>query len=149
VGNEEGGGIMLGKVTVVQDDKKAVFIELQEPTKLKLGDEVEIKKYRRKRTLSQNRLYWAYLTWCISEEGGGLIDQGHFSPDALHQDIKCWVQSKYPNQFDMEDIFTTTELNTKQFNEYLELVDRELMVKFFGIDTSRFWGEVEDKSLPF
>jgi hypothetical protein len=140
---------MLGKVTVIQDDLKAVFVELQEPTKFKLGDEVDIKKHKRKRSLSQNRLYFGFLQWCISPEGGDLASQGHWSVDGLHSDIKAWVQSKYPNHFDMEDIFTTTALNTKQFNEYLELVDRELMVGFFGIDTSRFWGEVEDKSLPF
>ena len=142
---------MIGKVTVIQDDRKAVFIELEEPTKLKLGDEVEIRVHRQKRTLSQNRLYWAYLSWIISPEGGNLVDQGHFSPDALHEDIKSWITSKYPHQFTARAInrFTTTELNTKEFTEYLQIVDRELMVQFFGIDTSRFWREVEDRSLPF
>jgi hypothetical protein len=141
---------MLGKITVIQDDQKAVFVELTEPTKLKLGDEVDIKKHKRKRSLSQNRLYWSYLTWIISREGGGLIDQGHFSTDALHSDIKSWIVDKYPHQFTAKEInkFTTTELNTKEFNEYLGIVDRELMVQFFGIDTSKFWGEVEER-LPF
>ena len=49
----------------------------------------------------------------------------------------------------MDEIFSTATLNTKEFNEYLALIDRELFVKFFGIDTSKFWGEIEDKPLPF
>jgi hypothetical protein len=142
---------MLGKVTVIQSDNKAAFIEFQEPVKFKLNQLVEVKEHRKKRSLNQNALYWSWLTWCISPEGGDLIDQGFFSPDALHESIKAWIADKYPHQFTIKAInkFTTTELNTKEFNEYLGIVDRELMVNFFGIDTSQFWGEAEDKSLPF
>lgn len=140
---------MLGRISVIQDDKLAVFVELTEPANFKIGQEVDIKKHKRKRSLNQNSLYWSWLTWCISREGGGLIDQGHFSTDALHQDIKAWIQSTHPHQFNVEAIFSTTNLNTKEFKEYLEIVDRELMVQFFEIDTSKFWGEVEDGPLPF
>jgi hypothetical protein len=143
---------MLGIVRAIQEDKKAVFIELTEPCNFKLNQPIEVKEHKKKRSLSQNALYWAYLTWIISPEGGNLIDQGHFSPDALHEDIKSWIETKYPHQFTARKInrFTTTELNTKEFNEYLAIVDRELMVQFFEINTAKFWGEVEaEKRLPF
>jgi len=142
---------MIGKITVIQDDQKAVFVELIEPANFKMNDLVDIKKHKSKRSISQNRLYWAYLTWIISIDGGGLIEQGHFSPDALHEDIKAWVVSKYPHQFTTKKInkFTTTELDTKEFTEFINLIDRELMVSFFEIDTSKFWGDGEEKALPF
>jgi hypothetical protein len=79
-----------------------------------------------------------------------LADKGHFEVDALHTDIKAWIQSEYPNQFNIKEMFSSATLNTKEITEFVALVDRELMVKFFRIDTSRFWGDVEKESeLPF
>ena len=140
---------MLGRITVVQQDNKAVFIELEQPCTFKMGQIVEIKEHKRRRTLPQNRLYFAFLNWCISREGGGLIDQGHFSVDSLHGDIKAWIQSEHPHQFNVDKLFTTTELNTKEFTEFIDIVDRELMVQFFGIDTSKFFGDGVKDKLPF
>jgi len=45
-------------------------------------------------------------------------------------------------------LFSSAALNTKEFTEFIELVDRELIVKFFGIDTSPFWKMVDD-GVPF
>lgn len=139
---------MIGQIRAIGDDKKSVYIEFQEPVKFKLNQPVEVKDYRQQRTLQQNRLYWGFLQWCISREGGGLIDEGHFSVDGLHADIKAWIQSEYPNQFNFKELFSSAALNTKEFTEFIELVDRELMIKFFGIDTSPFWKMVDD-GVPF
>jgi hypothetical protein len=122
---------------------------LESPVEFKQNDLVDVKKHRRNRSLNQNRLYWSFLTWCISQEGGGLIEQGHFSSDALHSDIKAWIQSEYPHQFDFKKIFSSAELNSKEFNDFMELVERELMNNFFGIDTSKFWGTTEQGEMPF
>ena len=140
---------MIGQIRAVGDDKKSVYIEFKEPGKYKLNQLVEVKEHRPHRTLRQNRLYWGFLQWCISREGGGLIDEGHFSVDGLHADIKAWIQSEYPNQFNFRELFSSAALNTKEFTEFVELVDRELMIKFFGIDTSRFWAMVKSGEVPF
>lgn len=139
---------MFGKVVSIQDDKLAAFIELEQLATFKIGDQIDIKKHKRTRTIQQNRLYWAWLTWCISPEGGRLIDKGHWSTDGLHADIKAWIQSEHPHQFNVDKLFSSAELNTKEFTDFIDIVDRELMVKFFEIDTSKFFGEVKGK-LPF
>jgi hypothetical protein len=143
---------MIGKISVIQDDRKAIFITVDQPIDFKMNQLVDIEPHKNKRSLSQNRFYWAYLTWLISKSGEGLIDQGHWSTDGLHSDIKAWIKDKYPNQFDMHKMFTTTALNTKEFNDYIDIIDRELMVGFFGIDTSKFWGNANSSSndkMPF
>jgi hypothetical protein len=140
---------MLGRITVIQDDKKAIFIQLDQPANFKMGELIDIKKHRRNRTLSQNRLYFAFLSWCISREGGDLISQGHWSVDGLHSDIKFWIASEHPHQFNVDKLFSSAELNTKEFGEFIDIVDRELMVKFFGIDTDRFFGDGEKGEIPF
>jgi hypothetical protein len=139
---------MIGKVTAIQADQLAVFVEFDHPVNFKQGQRVEIKEHKSNRSLNQNRLYFGYLQWCISRDGGDLINEGHFSVDGLHADIKAWIQATYPNQFNYRELFSSAALNTKEFTDFIELVDRELMVKFFGIDTSPFWGEVKTE-LPF
>ncbi len=134
---------MIGRISIVQDDRKAVFVELEGPTKLKAGDSVKITKKQKARSLKQNAFYWAYLSWCIHPNGGSLCDQGHFSVDGLHEDIKAWFTDQHKHDFEIEGKFTTTELNTKGFSDYFEIVNKELMIEFFGIDTSGFFKDYE------
>jgi hypothetical protein len=138
---------MLGLVRDIQLNK--ITIEFTEPVKFKIGQQVDVKEHRKNRSLSQNKLYWGFLSWCISREGGDLINEGHWSTDALHLDIKSWIQATYPNKFNIKELFSSATLNTKEFTEFVEIVDRELMVQFFGIDTSRFWGMVNSGDVPF
>jgi hypothetical protein len=137
---------MLGKVTVIQEDKKAVFIEFDEPAKFKMGDLVNVAGKRKTRTLAQNAFYWCFLSWCIHSRGGDLQNQGHFSTDALHEDVKAWFKATHAYDFNIDKRFTTTELNTKEFTDFFEIVNKELMIEFFGIDTSMFWVEYEKYS---
>lgn len=132
---------MIGRVTVVQDDKTAVFVQFDRPGVFKMGDEVNVSKQRKQRSLQQNRLYWAFLTWLIHPAGGDLRSQGHFSTDALHQDIKAWIESEHQHDFPIDKKFSTTELTTQQFNEFLDLVSQELFTEFLGVDVSGFWVE--------
>ena len=99
-------------------------------------------KWGSTRTLSQNNLYWLYLSWLIDH--GGLKDQGHFDPMALHLDLKAHFLSN--NSFTKAQIeeATTTDLTKTEFGEYMDKVD-EFVKDFFGIDTSAFWEEYRDK----
>jgi len=134
---------MIGRVTVVQNDNKAVWVEFDQPCKFRMGDEVNVGKKRHIRTLQQNRLYWAFLTWLIHPAGGNLREQGHFSTNALHEDVKAWIESEHNHDFPIDTKFSTAELSTKQFNEFIDLVNQELFVEILGVDTSGFWREYE------
>lgn len=134
---------MLGQIRVVQDDRKAVFIEFDHPVKFKMNQIVNVSDKKKARSLKQNSMYWAFITWCINPFGGDLQSQGHFSSDALHENIKEWIMASHSHDFPIDQKFTTTELNRKQFTEFFDLVNQELMVDILGVDTSGFWAEYE------
>lgn len=104
-------------------------------------------KWGSKRTLSQNAFLWVFYSWLIND--AGLKDQGHFSPQALHDNLKAhFLSEKIMNrgQFkaieEPEDI-TTTLMNKSEFSEYFENVNK-FMQEFFEIDTQPFWKQYAD-----
>lgn len=106
--------------------------------KWKVGDNVRLKKGS-VRSLEQNALYWVYLNWCIKQ--GGLKDQGHFSPEALHLDLKSYFLSEKiftHGEFKAIEESTTTTLSKSEFADYMQTVD-DFLCSFFRIDTSPFW----------
>jgi len=134
---------LLGQIKAVQDDRKAVFIEFRSPVKYQMNQIVNVSDQKQVRTLKQNAIYWAFLTWCINPYGGDLQSQGHFSIDALHENIKGWIIVTHNKDFNVQGRFTTTELDKKQFNKFFDLVNLELMVEILGVDTSGFWEEYD------
>ena len=134
---------MLGRIVVIQDDKKAVFVELEQPAKFKINEVVNISKKKKIRSLKQNAYYWCYLSWCIHPNGGALCDQGHWSIDGLHADIKAWFTEKHKHDFGINGKFTTTMLDKQKFSQYFEIVNKELMIEFFGLDTAQFFRDYE------
>ena len=132
---------MLGKI--IETGQDTVYIKLSEKSNFKLGEEVVVNKPKKIRTLKQNATYWLYLSWCICPYGGCLQSLGHFSAEALHNDIKEWIKATHEHDFKMDKRFTTTELTRKEFTQFWEFVNQELMVEILGVDTSPFWKDLD------
>ena len=82
---------------------------------------IDIKRYRKRRTLSQNKLYWLWIN-CIASETGN-------RPENIHDYLKNkFLPKRKINIFgEIKEIpFSTTELNTKQFTNYLNSIDADV-----------------------
>ena len=120
-----------------------MFIYAQLNGKLPAKGENITVKYGSRRSISQNNLYWKFLTFLI--EDGGLKTQGHWSPDALHLDFKAhFLAEKTFDKgfFKVIEEGSTADLTKVEFGEYMEKID-VLVNTFFGCDTSVFWSEYE------
>jgi hypothetical protein len=99
-----------------QADKVKVIAYIEKLTEGKTYS-VSISQKREVRTLPQNKLYWLWMR-CISDETGN-------DKDDLHEFFKTKFLGSVPTQV-LNEVFdkprSTTKLNTKQFTNYLDLI---------------------------
>jgi len=76
---------------------------------------IEIKENRPSRSHRQNRYYWGTVLKILSDEIG-------YTPEEMHQIMAAEFLSyeKYGRRF----VQSTTQLNTKEFEEYMENIRR-------------------------
>jgi ribosomal protein L39E len=81
---------------------------------------VELKEDRDNRSNNQNKYYWGVVIKTLSDETG-------FTPDEMHEVLKRKFL-KYckalPNGEQVEVTESTTDLDTKEFEEYMEQIRR-------------------------
>lgn len=134
---------MLGTIAKISQDKKAVLIMLDQAADFRISEQIVVNKAKKLRTVPQNALYWQYLTWVVNPRAGDLESQGFYSKDALHETIKAWIKREHEHDFKMDKKFTTTTLTRQEFSRFFDIVNLELMIEHFGIDTSPFWTDYE------
>jgi transcription-repair coupling factor (superfamily II helicase) len=118
-------------------DRESVISKIKQ-IDLTKGFSVDISQKRKVRSISQNSLYWLYLT-CIEFETG--TDRSD-----LHDIFKKkWILPKKIVLFGEEiDRYSTTDLNTLQFKEYLDKIQIfasvELSIKLPDPE-DKYWDE--------
>jgi hypothetical protein len=132
---------MLGKI--VETGQDTIYIKLVDKSSFKLGEEVTVSKAKKIRTPKQNALLWVFYEWVIDPFGGDLQSQGHFSKDALHDNVKEWIKMVHPQQFKAFKEFSTTTLTKREFGLFFDLIKQDLFVEILGVDISGFERDYE------
>ena len=102
-----------------EQDRQAVIEYVSKLDITRREYEAKIVKKTEKRTLAQNRLYYLWLN-CISAETGNDVED-------LHEYLKrTFLGTRYRIIYGegITTSFSTTDLSTEQFTEYLEKVQR-------------------------
>jgi energy-converting hydrogenase A subunit M len=100
------------------NDKKLLITHLQA-----LGNNyvVEVKQNKNTRSMNQNKYYWKCIVQGLAKELGYNTDEMH---DALKVKFSSeWSMIQYKDKtIAMNNINSTTQMNTKEFEEYCEQI---------------------------
>jgi len=116
------------KVLAIKSENGQLLAKLCFDGRLPKVGEIVTVRWGSQRSQCQNALYWLFLEWCMDH---GLRDNGHFSRDAFHENLKAHFKIK-----------STANMNKVEFGKFFEEADM-FIVDFFGIDTSGFWANYE------
>lgn len=94
------------------------------------GKEIRITKLTRKRTNSQNALYWKYLEIIEKETGNNANDLHEYFRRALLSPKFVKVMGK-----DIKLPHSTTELNKVEFSDYMDKISAESGVPVLDTET--------------
>ena len=116
------------KVLAIKSENGQLLAKLCFDGRLPKVGEIVTVRWGSQRSQCQNALYWLYLEWCMDH---GLRDKGHFSREALHDNLKAHFNVK-----------STAVLNKLEFGKFFEQIDM-FICDFFEMDTTPFWKEYE------
>ncbi len=105
------GKIKDKKLTLNNRKKYQEFIASQKDATY----EIRIKKWRKKRSLSQNALYWVWLQIIAKELG--------YDTEELHTSFKSMFLTDRSKKIPL--VRSTTALNVLEFIQYLKKVEKE------------------------
>ena len=91
-----------------------------------------------KRSLMQNAFYWEYLTFLWKDCN---LKEEYLTIEELHETLKAtFLSERFITKSGLEiiKVGSTTNLDKVTFGEYLDKVDKAMVV-FHSIDTSSFW----------
>jgi hypothetical protein len=105
-----------------KDEKKALA---KVSALFKEGKFADVKEGKERRSIPQNDLYWFWLTFLENESETG------YTKDEFHEFFKYEYLGEYyetllinGNTWGYYKFPSTTDLNTKQFSEYMDKVER-------------------------
>lgn len=130
------------KILRTEEDKKEVIQFLNE-RKLDRPLIVEIKVFRKCRSLNQNSLFWLYMR-CIADETGNDIETLH---DHFCQKFLGWNIGEVFGEYHRK-VEGTSRLNTKQFTDFLEEIRMDMMHNqniYLPLPEERGWDEFYEK----
>ncbi len=106
-GKVEGGRLVL-------DSPHSYLVELSRFEGQRV--ELTIIKERHSRSLSQNHLYWLFLTFIGQELG--------YEAEELHSTFKAMFLTDHSKEFPI--VRSTTKLSTAEFSDYLDRITRKV-----------------------
>lgn len=110
------------RIKIINEETRIAAVNRINALHLNRPYEIVLDIYREPRSISQNRLYWLWLTCIMDETGNSRTD--------LHKYLKeTYLPSKVEeiNGVEIVKSGSTTSLNTKEFKFYLERVHQFAM----------------------